>query len=127
MFKLLFPLFLVFNATEEYHFLDFIYSEELRSIEYRESRGDSTVISSANCLGSWQIHPTYYRELGIEPNLYIKGGRFLYPKYLQVKVRDYYIVKHIRLLRELNIPVTNKSLFDCWEGIGFVINRKNLY
>ncbi len=97
---------------------EFMNSSLLDSIVFRESRNDTTVISSAYCLGKYQLHPMYFEELGIDWRTYIVDNRFTMPVILQDYVCRYFVLKHIAALKQIGIPPTIDNIFNCWYGIG---------
>ena len=100
---------------------EFMISKELAFIVNRESRGDTTVISSANCVGKYQLHPMYFRQLGINPFEYIVNGKFTANVSIQEKVCRHFIKEQIKYLNRNHYPVTFYNLYRSWEGTGYFV------
>ena len=101
-------------------------SDTLQMIAKRESNFDSTVISSADCMGLYQIHPMYFFQLGINPYSLIipdwntpnHKGRFIMSIEEQNRVCRHFIKEQIKFLQSNNIPVTIHNIYMSWYGTG---------
>jgi hypothetical protein len=97
----------------------FMESKELQEIVYRESRGDSTVISSASCMGKFQLHPMYFNQLNIDPFKYVVNGKFTMPVKEQETVCRHFIKEQIKFMERNRIPVTTHNIYMSWFGVGY--------
>ena len=97
---------------------NFMKSEYLQTIVWRESRGDTTVISSAYCVGMYQIHPLYFELKGESVHSYIINGKFIMSKASQYHLCRFFIRKQIEFMKNNSIPITQLNIFKSWYGVG---------